>query len=171
MDLTNYRRLITRYEQNSDFKQKEIQLINLLRNITKCISQYQQKLGAKLTEEQKPNLRERQRNNLRQFQQSQHVFRLFLRLAKCILAYLIDRYLISIELEKSDNKLSVYDLYETANNSKFDSLTKFLKNFLKLAQNLNFKFDENKWTESVELILNNDRIKFDSDNFLQVFFY
>lgn len=162
--LSDYSRLINRYSHPINFKSKEIQLVTLLRNIFALFIEFERKLNAKLCEQMKENMRERQRNNLKQFKQNQHVFILFLRLAKSLLGYIVENYVIAIELGPHTDRLSIYQLYDEQNH-RFDSLVKFLKNLLKLSQNLVGKFVENKWTECLDLILKNEKIKFNIEFF------
>lgn len=164
--LSHYPRLINRYSHPINFKSKEIQLVTLLRNIIALFIEFERKLNAKIGEEMKENMRERQRNNLKQFKQKQHVFSLFLKLAKRLLGYLIENYVIEIELigPHTDDRLSIHQLYDEQNH-RFNDLIKFLKNLLKLSQNLVCKFGENKWSECLDLILKNEKIKFNIEFF------
>lgn len=145
--------LVYRYDRinSNDSKSKELQLINLIRNLIKEIGRYLPKLKIKecLNESLKNNihgLRERQRTSLQKFDIFIRNFKYFFNLNLKIISNLISKLLY---VDITDNLI-----FYTS--QKFLEFIKLLKINLKLFQNL-YRFCEcNKWIESNNLVILSD---------------
>jgi hypothetical protein len=169
--------LIYRYEciEDFNFKGKELQLINLIRNILlnlKALILNLIQFGHKYSSENLSSLRERQRSNLKRFSLLIKYFDLFFTTSNYLFIFIINYCLINIDINsdkqiKKGNSLKLIDANafytndkqnsKSKNDTKFEQLIKFLRQYLQLVQNLNTESESNRWHECEQLLINNHK--------------